>query len=90
MNWTPCCRHGTPRESMPDQKRLRGDCRGRGLGSAVAVALARLGIGRLIIADFDIVEPSNLNRQQYFLDQIGLPKVWRCATPWAASTRMSR
>jgi len=46
-----------------------------GLGSAVAVALTRLGIGRLIIADFDIVEPSNLNRQQYFLDQIGLAKV---------------
>jgi len=45
-----------------------------GLGSAVAVALARIGVGRLILADFDIVEPSNLNRQQYFIDQIGLPK----------------
>lgn len=47
-----------------------------GLGSAVAVALARIGVGQLIIADFDVVEPSNLNRQQYFLDQIGLPKVY--------------
>lgn len=46
-----------------------------GLGSAVAVALARVGIGCLVLADFDIVEPSNLNRQQYFVDQIGLPKV---------------
>jgi sulfur carrier protein ThiS adenylyltransferase len=46
-----------------------------GLGSAVAVALARIGIGRLVIADFDVVEPSNLNRQQYFIDQIGLFKV---------------
>jgi sulfur carrier protein ThiS adenylyltransferase len=46
-----------------------------GLGSAVAVALARVGIGRLIIADFDVVEPSNLNRQQYFTDQIGRYKV---------------
>ncbi len=46
-----------------------------GLGSAVAVALARIGVGRLIIADFDVVEPSNLNRQQFFVDQIGLPKV---------------
>jgi sulfur carrier protein ThiS adenylyltransferase len=46
-----------------------------GLGSAVAVALTRVGIGRLVIADFDVVEPSNLNRQQYFIDQIGLPKV---------------
>jgi len=46
-----------------------------GLGSAVAVALARSGVGRLIVADYDVVEPSNLNRQQYFVDQIGLPKV---------------
>jgi sulfur carrier protein ThiS adenylyltransferase len=46
-----------------------------GLGSAVAVALARVGVGRLVIVDFDVVEPSNLNRQQYFIDQIGLPKV---------------
>jgi sulfur carrier protein ThiS adenylyltransferase len=47
-----------------------------GLGSAIAIALARTGIGHMIIADFDIVEPSNLNRQQYFIDQIGLPKVY--------------
>ncbi len=46
-----------------------------GLGSSVAIALARIGVGHLIIADFDVVEPSNLNRQQYFIDQIGLPKV---------------
>ena len=46
-----------------------------GLGSAVAVALARIGIGQLNIADFDVVEPSNLNRQQYFIDQIGQAKV---------------
>lgn len=42
-----------------------------GLGSAVAVALARIGVGKLILVDFDRVEPSNLNRQQYFVDQIG-------------------
>jgi sulfur carrier protein ThiS adenylyltransferase len=46
-----------------------------GLGSNVAVALARAGIGRLVIADFDRVEPSNLNRQQYFVDQVGERKV---------------
>jgi sulfur carrier protein ThiS adenylyltransferase len=45
-----------------------------GLGSAIAVALARVGVGRLVLADFDVVEPSNLNRQQYFVDQIGLLK----------------
>jgi sulfur carrier protein ThiS adenylyltransferase len=46
-----------------------------GLGSAVAVALARVGVGRLVIADFDRLEPSNLNRQQYFMDQVGQVKV---------------
>lgn len=46
-----------------------------GLGSNVAVALARLGAGKLIIADFDVVEEGNLTRQQYFIDQIGRPKV---------------
>ena len=46
-----------------------------GLGSAIAIALARIGVGKLILVDFDMVEPSNLNRQQYFIHQIGMPKV---------------
>ena len=46
-----------------------------GLGSNVAVSLARAGVGRLIIADFDKIEPSNLNRQQYSVKQIGRRKV---------------
>jgi sulfur carrier protein ThiS adenylyltransferase len=46
-----------------------------GLGSNVAISLARAGVGRLIVADFDRVEPSNLNRQQYFVRQIGRRKV---------------
>ncbi|OHB55671.1 MAG: thiamine biosynthesis protein ThiF [Planctomycetes bacterium GWF2_50_10] len=46
-----------------------------GLGSRVAPALARSGVGKLIIVDFDIVEASNLNRQDYFADQLGLAKV---------------
>lgn len=46
-----------------------------GLGSNVAISLSRAGIGRLIIADFDNVEITNLNRQQYNIKQIGEPKV---------------
>jgi sulfur carrier protein ThiS adenylyltransferase len=46
-----------------------------GLGSTVAIALARVGVGTLILADFDVVEPSNLNRQQYLIHQVGMPKV---------------
>jgi sulfur carrier protein ThiS adenylyltransferase len=46
-----------------------------GLGSNVAVALARAGVGRLIIADDDRIEITNLNRQQYFLSQVGRVKV---------------
>lgn len=46
-----------------------------GLGSNCAVALARVGVGKLVIADFDRVEESNLNRQYFFSDQVGLPKV---------------
>lgn len=42
-----------------------------GLGSNIAIALARAGIGRLHIIDFDTVDISNLNRQQYFADQTG-------------------
>jgi len=42
-----------------------------GLGSNVAIALARTGIGKLILVDFDCVEKSNLNRQQYLLSQVG-------------------
>ena len=45
-----------------------------GLGSRIAFALARAGVGRLHIIDFDNVDISNLNRQQYFADQIGIPK----------------
>ena len=46
-----------------------------GLGSIVAMALARIGVGTLILVDSDVVEPSNLNRQQYFIHQIGMPKI---------------
>lgn len=45
-----------------------------GLGSNVAIHLARCGVGRLHLLDFDRVDLPNINRQQYSLDQIGTPK----------------
>ncbi|WP_320950225.1 sulfur carrier protein ThiS adenylyltransferase ThiF [Fusobacterium sp.] len=45
-----------------------------GLGSNVAVLLARSGIGFLKLVDFDTVEASNLNRQQYRISHIGIKK----------------
>ena len=45
-----------------------------GLGSNVAVSLARIGVGHLHLIDFDCVDITNLNRQQYFIHQIGMKK----------------
>jgi sulfur carrier protein ThiS adenylyltransferase len=45
-----------------------------GLGSNCAAALARTGVGTLVIADYDTVEQSNLSRQYYFVNQIGMMK----------------
>lgn len=45
-----------------------------GLGSNIAVALARVGIGEMVLVDFDVVEPSNLNRQSYEIGDIGKSK----------------
>lgn len=56
------------------QKSVIGIAGCGGLGSNAAFALTRAGIGKLIFADFDKVETSNLNRQQFFINQIGLPK----------------
>lgn len=42
-----------------------------GLGSHIAIMLARVGVGRLRLIDFDIIEPSNLNRQAYSIDDLG-------------------
>lgn len=46
-----------------------------GLGSNAAVALVRAGVGHLVLADHDVVEASNLNRQHYFQQDIGKKKV---------------
>ena len=45
-----------------------------GLGSNIAVALARAGVGKLILIDFDKVDITNLHRQQYKANQIGINK----------------
>lgn len=66
---------------MPDEwwNKLQASCVGvagcGGLGSNVALALARSGVGELIVADQDVVEPSNLNRQSYWPEHVGKPKV---------------
>ncbi len=45
-----------------------------GLGSNIAIALSRAGVGKLILIDFDRVDITNLNRQQYKVNQIGMYK----------------
>jgi len=66
------------RQPHAASEKLRGACIGiagaGGLGSVVAENLARAGVGRLVVADYDVIEPSNLNRQRFSLHQLGLPK----------------
>lgn len=57
-----------------------GICGCGGLGSNCAMHLVRAGVKRLVLADFDVVSESNLNRQFFFRDQIGLKKVDALAT----------
>lgn len=45
-----------------------------GLGSNIAVMLARSGVGALHLVDFDVVDEGNLNRQHYFREHVGRPK----------------
>ena len=49
-------------------------CGHGGLGSNIAIALARAGIGKLLLIDFDRVDITNLHRQQYKANQIGCYK----------------
>ena len=49
-----------------------------GLGSNIAIALARAGVGKLILIDFDKVDITNLNRQQYKMSQLGKYKTESC------------
>ena len=66
-------RHDATRQAKFDAAHI-AVCGLGGLGSNVAVALARAGVGHLHLIDFDRVEPSNLNRQQYAAAQVGLAK----------------
>ena len=45
-----------------------------GLGSNIAMMLARSGVGHLLLVDFDTVDVTNLNRQAYLIPQVGSPK----------------
>ncbi len=45
-----------------------------GLGSNIAISLARAGVGKLVLIDFDKVDITNLHRQQYKVNQIGMNK----------------
>lgn len=66
-------RHGKERQKKFSRSSV-AVCGLGGLGSNIAIALARAGIGRLHLIDFDKVDLSNVGRQQYFLKQIGMYK----------------
>ena len=66
-------RHGTDLQQRLEAARV-AVCGLGGLGSNIAIALARAGVGHLSLFDFDRVDISNLNRQQYFVRQLGMRK----------------
>ena len=64
-----------PKEMQKKLRNARAAVAGLGgLGSNIAVMLARSGIGKLLLVDFDVVDVTNLNRQMYFIPQLGKPK----------------
>ncbi len=65
----------TPKVYGRTKKARIGIAGAGGLGSNIALSLARLGVGNIKVVDFDVVEPSNLNRQQYYIKDIGEYKV---------------
>lgn len=73
-------RAGLTRYLKPDQLERLASARvgiagAGGLGSNAAMLLARSGIEKMVIADHDSLDASNLNRQHYWPEQIGMPKV---------------
>ena len=63
-------RHGEELQRKLDRATV-AVCGLGGLGSNIAVALTRAGVGKLILIDFDRVDITNLHRQQYKIDQLG-------------------
>ena len=68
-----CQRHGKALQDKLQKAKIAIAGLG-GLGSNIAFSLARTGIGYLHLIDFDCVDITNLNRQQYFIHQIGMKK----------------
>ena len=66
------------RHGLENQKKFDDACVAicglGGLGSNIALCLARVGVGKLILIDFDVVDVTNLHRQQYKITQVGEPK----------------
>lgn len=68
-----CRRHGEKLQKKFSSSTV-AVCGLGGLGSNIAPALARAGVGKLILVDFDRVDITNLHRQQYKINQIGMYK----------------
>lgn len=66
-------RHGAATQTKLDAASV-AICGCGGLGSTVAIALARIGVGHMHLIDFDVVDMTNLNRQQYSVWHVGQPK----------------
>ena len=66
-------RHGIENQKKFDDATV-AICGLGGLGSNIAISLARVGVGHLILIDFDAVDVTNLHRQQYKMAQVGMPK----------------
>ena len=65
----------TAEERVKLERAVVGIAGAGGLGSNCAMHLVRAGVKKLVIADFDVVGESNLNRQFFFRDQLGRKKV---------------
>ena len=65
-----CQRHGKALQDKLQKAKIAIAGLG-GLGSNIAIGLARIGVGQLHLVDFDRVDLTNLNRQHYFIHHLG-------------------